>query len=76
MVITDPHDDIPRVTAQHRYYGMVSSTVAPVVVVTGNCARTPIEYVPKDLIPIGEVIQRRPTNRAERRAMKRGKNGR
>lgn len=55
----------------HRYDDMESSTVVPTIVVTAsNVSRNPIEFVPKDLIPLGEVIQRRPTNRAERRAMK------
>lgn len=58
----------------HRYDDMESSTVVPTIVVTAsNASRNPIEFVPKDLIPLGEVIQRRPTNRAERRAMKKGK---
>jgi len=58
----------------HRYDDMESSTVVPTIVITAsNVSRDSIQFVPKDLIPLGEVIQRRPTNRAERRALKRGK---
>ena len=76
MIAGDYTSNQHRQPLRHCYDDMDSATTVPTVVITAaNVSRTPIQLIPKDLISLGEVIQRRPTNRADRRAMKRGKNG-
>lgn len=76
MIAHISHSNNLVVKGRHYYFGMEDATTVPTVIITADKnPRNTIQQIPKDLIPLGEVIQRRPTNRAERRAMRRGKNG-
>lgn len=74
MIANIWHKNSPKISGRHCYIGMEDATTVPTVVVTASgLPNRTVQHMPKDLIPISEVLQRRPTNRAERRAMKKGK---